>query len=114
MILKVVSGTVKKGNERGRMLGYPTANIPLEDEKLTGVYAGMVRFDDQERKAAIFIDQNRKLVESYVLDYEGDLYDKHLTVELYSKIRDSHSFHSDDSLKAAIREDVQKVRAYFE
>ncbi len=114
MILKSLRGTVKRGNERGRLLGYPTANIALDDEKLTGVYAGMVRFDDQERKAAIFVDQNRKLLESYVLDFEGDLYDKTITVELYTKLRDVATFHSDDSLKAAIREDVQKVRAYFE
>lgn len=111
---KTISGIVIKGNERGRMLGYPTANIVLEDEKLSGVYAGVVHFDDQERKAAIFIDAKRKLLESYLIDWEGDLYDKHLRVELRTKIRETQTFHSDDSLKAAIREDVQKVRAYFE
>lgn len=112
--MKIVSGIVIKGNERGRMLGYPTANISLSELELSGVYAGRVSFDDQEHIAAIFIDEKRKLLEAHVIGYEGNLYDKHLRVELHTRLRDSHKFASDDSLKAAIREDVQKVRAHFE
>lgn len=106
-------GTVQKGTKRAAALGFPTVNITLGDASVSGIYAARVVFDDKEYPAAAFADQKRNVLEAHVLDVELDLYDKEIVVELLEKIRDDETLESDDALRAAIADDVAKVRAYF-
>lgn len=110
--MKLYTGLVQKGAGRGRQLGYPTANISLTDAE-SGIFAGRVRVEDKEYRAAVFADPTRKILEAHLLDFSGDLYGKEVSIELCTKIRESEEFTTDDALRAAIGHDVEMVRQYF-
>ena len=107
------TGIVQKGIKRGHALGFPTANISLGDSRVSGIYAARVALEGKEYPAAAFADQERKILEAYILDFSGDLYDKEITVELLKKIRDKKKFENDDDLRFTIAGDVEKIRAFF-
>ena len=107
-----VRGVVVRGDGYGRKLGYPTANILLEDP-ITGVFAGEVTYKEAIYLAALFATEKRPILEAHLLDFEGDLYDEEIEVRIGEKIRDSKEFASEDELKQAIAEDVQKVRDHY-
>jgi riboflavin kinase/FMN adenylyltransferase len=111
-----VEGTVVRGDGRGRELGFPTANLDVPQGLLVppdGVYAGWSR----GRRAAISIGTNphfdgvERRVEAHLLDFDGDLYDQRLVVELWRPIREQRRFGSLEELVAAIALDVERTRA---
>jgi riboflavin kinase / FMN adenylyltransferase len=104
---------VQKGIQRGRALGFPTVNIPLEDPEISGIYAGRVIEEGTVYTAAIFANQERKILEAYILDFSGDLYGKKITIELYKKIREAGKFTDDATLKKQIASDVEATRSFF-
>ena len=107
------TGIVQKGMKRGHALGFPTANISLGDSRVSGIYASRVTFDGKEYPAAAFADHERGILEAHILDFSDDLYGKAITVELLKKIRDNKKFENDDTLRATIAGDVERIRAYF-
>ena len=117
------AGTVMKGQGRATALGFPTANISLSDDSVSGIYAARVKVGDSEYMAAVFADQKRKLLEAHLLDFSGELSakggsasggnGKNITIELCKKIREHEDFTNDDDLRAAIAKDVADVREYF-
>jgi riboflavin kinase/FMN adenylyltransferase len=110
--MKVYSGVAQRGEGHGTVLGFPTANIPLEDE-LSGIYAARVTIQGKEYFAAVYANPHRKLLEAHLLDFWGELYGQHLTIEIHTKIRESADFTDATDLKAAIAKDVHEVRKYF-
>ena len=106
-------GIVQKGTKRAASLGFPTVNIPLDNQNVSGIYAAVVRIGDNEHRAAAFADQKRKVLEAHILDATLDLYGKEIIIKLLKKIRDDKTFESDDALRAAIADDIEKVREYF-
>jgi len=119
----VVSGIVVHGDHRGRLLGFPTANLASEPHKLlpaNGIYAAYVRvndaFDGHEYDGAISVgvrpqfDGQKRLVEAYLLDVQLDLYDQRITVEFIARLRDERRFESVDALKAQMAADVEQAR----
>ncbi len=109
----MIKGIVQKGEGRGTALGYPTANIVLEDVSISGIYAARVRIDETEYEAAIFADPARKILEAHILDFSGDLYGETIGVTLLEKIRDTKIFTNDEELRRAISEDIVAVCKYF-
>jgi riboflavin kinase/FMN adenylyltransferase len=117
-----VRGVVARGDERGRLLGYPTANVSLDATIVLpadGVYAGWyLRPDGARRPAAIslgrrptfYVDQKLSLLEAYVLDFDGDLYDEPARVEFVAHLRSQANFESPQSLKEQISRDVATTR----
>lgn len=113
-------GVVEKGDQRGRLLGYPTANIPLGEtiHPAYGVYATMVQIEGetQWRMAATNIgirpmfEVKTALIEAHIMDYAGDLYGKILRVRPVKKIRDEMKFGSLESLIEQIEKDCQESR----
>jgi riboflavin kinase/FMN adenylyltransferase len=110
-----VEGTVVHGDGRGRALGFPTANLDVPAGLLVppdGVYAGWTR----GRLAAVSIGTNphfdgvERRVEAHLLDFDGDLYDQRLLVEIWSGVREQRRFDSLEELVAAIGTDVERVR----
>jgi riboflavin kinase/FMN adenylyltransferase len=111
-----LEGLVVEGDARGRTLGMPTANLALEAGVIlpgTGVYAGRAR----DRAAAInvgvrptFETSGETLVEAYLLDFEGDLYDERLRLVFLDRIRDELRFESADELVRQMQRDVERVR----
>ena len=113
-----ISGKVVHGAKRGRELGFPTANIHIKHERpaLTGVYA--VKLDGLNAVANLgerpTISGVPKLsLEVHILDFNQDLYGKHVHVQFLHKIRDEMKFIGLDSLKAQIEQDVIIAREFF-
>jgi riboflavin kinase / FMN adenylyltransferase len=113
-----ISGKVVHGAQRGRTMGYPTANVHMRHERpaLTGVYA--VKLDGLKGVANLGVRPTiagvpKLLLEVHVFDFNGDLYDKHVHVEFLHKIRDEMKFESLDALKAQIAKDVIVAKDYF-
>ena len=101
----------------GRKLGFPTANIDAEGLEVgNGVYASTVEIDGRRYRAMSnvgvrpSVDGKRRLLETFVFDFEGDLYDRQLAVELGPKIRDERKFASVDELKERLQIDAEQIR----
>jgi len=110
-----VCGIVVHGLGQGKQLGFPTANLELPPYKLlpkNGVYSGTASFDGQKHKAVINIGCRPSLgnrpvgLEAHLLNFDGDLYGKKITVELIARIRDEVKFESIEALKEQIKKDV--------
>lgn len=116
----IIDGTVVHGNHRGRGLGFPTANLDTEAGLVVpapGVYAGMVALPDgRELLSATSIGTNPQFngttvrVETYVLDFDEDLYGRDIAVDLRHRIRGQQRFASVDDLTTAMRTDVETAR----
>jgi len=118
-----VRGVVVRGDQRGRELGFPTANVPtdgLTAVPADGVYAGwLTRLDTGEWfPAAISVGTNptfdgvrQRRVESYVLDRNDlELYDVEVEVAFVDRLRGMVAFESVDKLVAQIHDDVDRAR----
>ena len=113
-----ISGVVEHGNAIGATLGFPTANIHLCSAKqlpACGVYSVMAQVDGVEYKALANIGTNPTVgndylsLEVHLLDFQGDLYDKQLTIAFCSFLREERQFASLEELKKQIAEDVSKA-----
>ncbi len=114
-----IEGVVEHGDKRGRELGYPTANIALGPylRPRFGVYAvrgrlagGRVLDGVANLGTRPMFDPPRELLEPWFFDFDEDLYDQTLEVELISFIRDEAEFEDLDSLKARIAADAEEAR----
>jgi len=114
-----VRGVVERGDQRGRELGFPTANVGVPDDILlpaAGIYAGWYGGD---RAAAISVGRRPMfkdgaapvVLEAYLLDFAGDLYGDHARVSFVSRLRDEERFDSVDALVSQIGADVDATRA---
>ena len=113
-----ISGKVVRGAKLGRKLGFPTANVHMRHERpaLTGVYA--VKLDGLEGVANLGVRPTvsgvpKLLLEVHLFDFNGDLYDRHVHVEFFQKIRDEMKFDGLPALSAQIAKDVQTARQFF-
>lgn len=111
-----ISGIVAHGNERGRLLGYPTANLELVDAHvaipLGGVYAVRAYVDGcvyggmaNIGKNPTFGDVEKPRLETNIFGFSGDIYGKTLTIEFVQRIRGEVKFAGIDALKAQLAQD---------
>src|SRR5579875_310029 len=117
-----VRGVVAGGDKRGRLLGFPTANVSLAAEialPADGVYAGWyMRPDGVRRPAAISLgrrptyyrDAGLSLLEAYLLDFDGDLYGEPAKVEFVAHLRPQARFESSQALVDQMARDVTTTR----
>lgn len=122
-MLVVTSGVVVEGDHRGRELGYPTANVMMlqgVELPVDGVYAGTAEREDHSLYAAaisvghrptFYGDEGPRLLEAYLLDFDGDLYGETLRISITSLVRGQAHFAGREQLVAQIASDVDKVRA---
>jgi riboflavin kinase/FMN adenylyltransferase len=109
---------VVHGKRRGTALGYPTANVMLLHPVAGGVYAARTTIEGIEGQetvhdSVVFVDPSRDILESHLLNFSGDLYDKTITVELLKHLRDSRAYQTDEEIRAAIAQDIRNVQSYF-
>lgn len=119
-----ISGTVLHGRHLGRELGMPTANLIPSDEKLlppSGVYYSYAWIEGVRYKAVSNIgckptvtDDKVMGVESYLYDFDDDIYGKELTVELLGFKRPEMKFDSVEDLKAQMQKDISEGRAFLQ
>ena len=118
-----LAGEVVKGDQRGRELGFPTANLDITDlcTPPNGVYAAHAEVAGATHRAAVNIGLRPTVaeaeptlhVEAHLLDFEGDLYGEVLTLTFVGKLRDEKPFDSLDALKAQIEKDIVQARYLF-
>lgn len=117
-----IRGKVVKGRNRGgKLLGFPTANINLHDELCPkkGVYAVTVECELGKFNGVANIgysptfDDHIFTVEVHMLDFDQDLYDKHLKVNFVERLRDEIKFSSIEDLSAQINKDIENARELF-
>jgi riboflavin kinase/FMN adenylyltransferase len=113
-----LANVVVSGDKRGRTLGFPTANLRPPERKVIpeiGVYAGFGQVDGVTHQAAISVGirptfgGGEGLVEVYLLDYEGDMYDNDLSVEFAAFLRPELNFDDVDELVDQMHTDVERT-----
>ena len=114
-----VEGVVVRGDQRGREIGYPTANLqplPWSAVPADGVYAGRLVRGGEQLPAAISIGTNptfagvERRVEAYVLDFAGDLYGERVGLSFTARLRDTLRFDGVEPLVAQMARDVERAR----
>ncbi|MDT5120648.1 MAG: riboflavin kinase / adenylyltransferase [Acidobacteriota bacterium] len=119
-----VEGRVVRGAERGRMIGFPTANLRPENRVIPrgGVYVTATLIEGAWRRSVTNIgtrptfesDAVQPSVETYVMDWTGDLYGDVVRVRFLHRLRDERKFASIDELKRQIARDRDRASVYFE
>lgn len=117
-----LNGKVVHGEQIGRQLGFPTANLQLDDaDKLvpqSGVYAVRAWIEDSKEPLCGMMnigmrptfDGHQQTLETYLFDYSGNLYDKHLAVDFVARLREERYFDSADELVAQMQQDELAAR----
>jgi riboflavin kinase/FMN adenylyltransferase len=126
-----MSGRIVLGDQRGRTIGFPTANVhrhrligrehaDLESSPLRGVFAVEVFGLEHAPYRAVAnvgvrptIDGEKHLLEVHLLDFDGDIYGRHVQVAFLAKLRDERRFESLEALRTQITRDVLKAREIF-
>lgn len=117
-----IKGRVVYGQQLGRELGFPTANVQLNrySAPLSGVYAVLVEIDGRTYQGAANVgvrptvgDLVKPVLEVHLLDFTSDLYGTRIDVVFVTKIRDEEKFTTLDKLVESIQRDVQQIRAWF-
>src|SRR5437764_2911897 len=118
-----LDGTVMRGDQRGRTIGFPTANLCTENELLPphGVYATTIRIGEIVLPSVTNIGtrpavdgSGRTTVETHVFNFDRDLYGSSIRVGFVQRLRDERAFESLDLLRAQIAADCQRARALFD
>lgn len=117
--MQSIRGKVVKGAQRGKDLGFPTANIALHKNVEEGIYLSKVKVEKNWHSALTFIgkaetfSETKIKAESYILGFSGDLYGKYISVQLLKKIRDNRKFNSQEELVKQMQEDLVIARKFF-
>lgn len=117
-----VEGVVVRGNQRGHTIGFPTANLQPHNRVIPkfGVYATSTLLDGSWRRSITnvgvrptFENEAEPSIETYIFDFDGDLYGDVLRVRFLHRIRDERKFDGIEELKAQIQKDTQRALNYF-
>lgn len=113
-----LTGVVEHGNGIGQQIGFPTANISLNTDKQLpkwGVYIAHVEMDTVQYMAVVNVGWNptvgnlRPSVEAHLIDYQGDLYGKEITISFIKYLREERKFASLADLQKQIEKDMQSL-----
>ena len=117
-----IEGTVIRARGRGKTIGYPTINLKTDYALIpkNGVYVTEAEVDGRRWGAVTNIGYNPtfeegrvRSIETFILDFEGDLYDKKVRLHFLERIRDEMKFGNAEELTARIAKDVERGRACF-
>jgi len=114
-----ISGIIKEGDQRGRKLGFPTANIYPKNEIIlrNGVYAAFVYIDGRRYKSAVNVGCNptfkgtNKHIEAFLIDFNQDIYGKKIEIKFVDFIRDERKFRKMDDLIKQIAQDIKQINS---
>ena len=118
------TSTVIQGAKLGRTMGFPTINQQIPEEKIIpayGVYSSIVIVDGKEYKGVTDVgvkptvsdDERKILAETHILDFNEDVYGKHVSVFLKKRLRGEKKFRNLSELTKEIEKNVEQTREYF-
>jgi riboflavin kinase/FMN adenylyltransferase len=114
-----VEGMVQKGQQRGKDLGFPTINIPLLEQLPEGIYVSHIVIEEKQYNALTFIgaaktfDEKIYQAETYVFDFDKDVYGQKVRITLLKKLRDNQKFVSAEALIKQMEIDKKQAQNYF-
>ncbi len=117
-----IDGVIVEGKKRGRVLGFPTANLRTDNELIPphGVYATTLTVGRDVRASMTnigvrptFGDATETTIETHVLGYEGELYGRQVRLAFVQRLRDERRFDDVDGLKAQIEADKRRAERLF-
>jgi riboflavin kinase/FMN adenylyltransferase len=119
-----LQGLVAHGDQRGRGIGFPTANLQYASEKVMpagGIYACWAYLGDEKHKAAVNLGTNPTFtpdkqtlnVEAYLLDFDRDIYGEMMRLEFVARLRDELKYDSVEALIKQINVDVEQTREFL-
>ncbi|MGI5911198.1 MAG: bifunctional riboflavin kinase/FAD synthetase [Syntrophomonadaceae bacterium] len=116
----ILDGQVVEGEQRGRTIGFPTANISISGEMLVpgkGVYAAKCKVREKVYNAVVnigskptFHEEYRTVIEAHLIDFESDIYGENISLYFLEKIRDERKFSGTDELVKQIIKDKGKAQ----
>ncbi|HSG30747.1 MAG TPA: bifunctional riboflavin kinase/FAD synthetase [Thermodesulfobacteriota bacterium] len=117
-----LEGTVTEGEKRGRLLGFPTANLKTDWELLPkpGVYITLTHLGKNTHRSITNIGfrptfgKNSLLIESHIFNFSSEIYGDEIRIEFLSRLRDEKKFGGLEELKQAISQDVKTANQYFD
>ena len=117
--MNLISGIVTKGKQRGKELGFPTANILLPVAIDEGIYISHTIINNALFPSLTFIGASKTFnetkfqAETYILNFDRDLYGEEIRIELIKKIRNNKKFSSSDELIEQMNRDKMEAEEYF-
>ncbi|HLD22149.1 MAG TPA: riboflavin kinase [Patescibacteria group bacterium] len=112
-------GKVYKGKQRGKLLGFPTANISIHQNISQGVYISVTKMNNKTFQSLTFIGAARTFqehciqAETHIFDFHTQIYGTWISIQLLKKIRSNKKFHSASQLIKEIQKDKQQAQLYF-
>ncbi len=112
-------GKVRKNKQRGKKLGFPTANINLTKNIPEGIYISQAKVGTSIYPALTFIgiaktfNEKSFQAETYILNFKQNIYGKWISIKLLKKIRNNQRFNSTEELIAQMKKDEVVARRYF-
>lgn len=114
----ILWGKVKKGSKRGKLLGFPTANFSLHKKIQQGIYVSQTKFLGKVFQSVTFIGNAKTFgekdikAETYILNFNKNLYGKLITVKLLKKLRGNKKFKSEEELIKQMNKDVKMAELH--
>ena len=123
LIPLVLSGKVVHGKGLGRTVGMPTANLQIEEEKLppSGVYATRIEIGGKKYNSVTnvgkrpSVDEDQQVtVETYIFDYNEDIYGETVALELYKFLRPVQKFQNLEEVHKQVEKDIEEAKKYLQ
>lgn len=117
--MNLIEGTVLHGRKRGKILGYPTANLRLNEDIPAGIYISFTNIDDKKYQSITFVGnattfgEKEIFAETHILDFDNDIYGEHISVKLLKKIRNNEKFTTPENLIKQMEKDKKAALEYF-
>ena len=117
-----IRGPVVQGDKRGRLIGFPTANLGLGQRwaiPADGVYVAYTHLEGEKKPSAVNIgmrptfDAKQRTIESHILDFSADIYGEQIAVEFLHRLRGEQKFSGIEEIRKQIGRDVQAAGEYF-
>lgn len=114
-----IEGIVQKGQQRGKRLGFPTINFSLATSFPEGIYVSKITLQGTDYNALTFIgvaktyNETTFQAETYVFDFDQDVYGEKVEVSLLKKLRENKKFDSEEALIKQMEEDKKQAIAFF-
>lgn len=115
----ILTGKVQQHRGRGKKLGFPTLNFPVASSLPEGIYCSQIILNQKSYNALTFIGVAKTYnetvfqAETYILNFDQDVYGENVQVVLLKKIRDNQKFDSEEALIKQMEEDRKIAEAYF-